>query len=329
MATGRSAAVLPDAGALAEARARLGGVIRHTPLEPSPWLTQETGVAVHLKLECWQLTHSFKLRGALNAIGALDDAARSRGLVTASAGNHGLAVAHAARLHDARATIFVPANAPQTKKTRIRRLGAELREVDGTYDDAAEAARRLAEETGAHPVHAFDDPAVVAGQGTLGLEILEDLPDVREVVVPVGGGGLAAGVGAALRAHAPNARTRGVQSTATRAMHDAFEAGGVVPSPDAPTLCDGLAGETEVGAYERARAALHDLRLVEEAGIGAAIHSLYRHEGIVAEGGGAVGVAALLARTLSLEGPTVVIISGGNIDADRLAKILAEEPWRT
>ena len=317
--------MLPDAAALQSARARLRGVARHTPLEPSEWLSDAAGVPVHLKLECWQVTRSFKIRGAYNAVALLDPEARRAGLVTASAGNHGLAVGHAARLHGAAATIFVPRSAPGTKKARIRSLGAALREVEGTYDDAARAARSFSADTGAHMVHAFDDAAVVAGQGTVGLEVLDDLPDVRVVVVPVGGGGLAAGVGSALRAHAPGARALGVQSTATRAMHDAFEAGRVVPPADEPTLCDGLAGETEQGAYERARSALSDLRLVEESSVGPAIRALYEQEGIVAEGSGAVGVAAVLEGLVALDGPTAVIVTGGNIDGPRLARILVEE----
>lgn len=319
---------LPDAAALNEARARLEGTCRRTPLEASGWLSERVGVPVFLKLECWQVTRSFKLRGALNAISALDDESRERGLVTASAGNHGLAVAHAARLLDAGATIFVPAGAPEIKKSRIRRLGADLREVDGSYDDAARAARAWSRDTGAHLVHAFNDPHVVAGQGTVGLEILDDLPDAGEVVVPVGGGGLAAGVGAAMRAHAAVGRGRGrvlgVQSTATRDMYDAFEAGRVVAGELAPTVCDGLAGETEPAAYERARLALDDLRLVDEARVRPTIRALFENEGIVAEGAGAVGVAALLEGTFPLRGPVVVVVSGGNIDGERLARILTE-----
>lgn len=324
MTTGHRARLLPDASALDEARRRLRGVVRHTPLQPSAWLSERAGVPIHLKLECWQVTHSFKLRGAFNAVAAIDQGDRRRGVVTASAGNHGLAVAHAARVHDAAATIFVPASAPDTKKGRIRRLGADLREVDGNYDEAAVAAREHAAETGARLIHAFADPTVVAGQGTVALEILEDLPEVREIVVPVGGGGLAAGVGAAVAAHAPEVRALGVQSTATRAMYEAFRAGGIVPVNEASTLCDGLAGETEEEAYERARAGLAELRLVDETEVGPAIRALFGREGVVAEGAGAVGVAAILAGTLSLEGPAVVIISGGNIDGTRLARVLGE-----
>jgi len=326
-----SAAALPGLDDLEEAAARLGAVVRRTPLHSSPWLSERAGVPVHLKLECWQVTHSFKVRGAFNAVAGLAPDVRRRGLVAASAGNHGLAVAYAAGLHDATATIFVPMSAPDAKKRRIRELGAELREVEGIYDDAARAARAYARDRGAHLVHAFDDPAVVAGQGTVALEILEELPDVREIVVPVGGGGLAAGVGAAVAARSADVRVLGVQSTATRAMHDAFRAGHTVPSPDAPTLCDGLAGETEPGAYERARTALHHLVLVEEARVGPAIRSLFEREGIVAEGSGAVGVAAVLAGVLSadaparLEGPVAIIVSGGNIDGGRLGRLLLED----
>jgi threonine dehydratase len=320
----RTAPSLPGVQELEEARARLRGIARHTPLHHSPWLSDRAGAPVHLKLECWQVTHSFKVRGAYNAIAALGTARRAGGLTTASAGNHGLAVAHAARLHGTRATIFVPAAAPEAKRSRIRRLGAELREVTGSYDDAAVAAREYAAAAGAHLVHGFNDPAVVAGQGTVGLEIVEDLPDVREVLVPVGGGGLAAGVGAALQAGAPGSRLLGVQSTATRAMYEAFGAGGIAPFEDGSTLCDGLAGETEAESYVRARAALSDLRLVDEAVVGPAIRALFENEGIVAEGSGVVGIAALLAGTWRVTGPVVVVVSGGNIDAGRLSDILKE-----
>lgn len=276
--------VLPDMATLEAARERLRDVVRPTPLHRSGWLSERVGAPVHLKLECWQVTHSFKVRGAFNAVSTMGREEREHGLVTASAGNHGLAVAHAARLHEAAATVFVP--------------------------------------------------AVVAGQGTVGLEILEQLPDVREVIVPVGGGGLIAGVGAAVRAHgdrapasdqAEGARVLGIQTTATRSMYDAFKAGHVVPFTATRTLCDGLAGETEAEAYERAQVAVDDLRLVDDARIGSAIHGLYEQEGLVAEGAGATGVAAVLEGVFPLDGPTVIVISGGNIDGEPLARILLED----
>ena len=318
----------PDRADVERARDRLRGVAYRTPLERSAWLSDAAGVPVHLKLECWQRTRSFKLRGAYNAMAALPEAIRSRGVVTASAGNHGLAVATAAQLLDAGATVYVPEMAPATKKGRIREAGATLREVPGIYDDAAAAARAFADETGAYFLNAFADADVVAGQGTVGLEILDQLPDVATVLVPVGGGGLAAGVGIAVAVRsgaAPGVRVVGVQSTATTAMHAAFAAGRVVPVDDpVATLCDGLAGETEPAAYRRARAVTESIHLVDEGAVAPAIRSLYRREGVITEGSGAVGVAAILAGDVHLEGPVAVVISGGNIDAAVLARILED-----
>ncbi len=314
----------PDARAVFEARVRLAGVARDTPLQHSAWLSDVAGHPVYLKLECWQRTGSFKLRGAYNAVAALTTEARQRGLLTASAGNHGQAVALAARLLGARAVVVVPGSAPETKKRRIRAYGAELREVDGTYDDAAVVAARLARDSGARNIHGFADAAVVAGQGTVGLEILEALPAVRDVLAPVGGGGLIAGLGIIFRALAgQETRILGVQSERTRAMHAAFDAGRVVPTPWEETLCDGLAGEVEPESYARARRVVDAIDLVPEDRVGPAIRALYEHEGVVAEGSGAVGVAALMAGTVELRGPTVVVISGGNIDGSALARILA------
>lgn len=317
-----SATAGPDVRDIYRARERVRRVARRTPLQASSWLSEVAGCEVHLKLECWQRTNSFKIRGAYNAVATLDDATRARGLVTASAGNHGQAVALAARLFDTPATIFVPTNAPETKKTRIRSFGADLRELGDSYDDAAAAARDFSAETGAHYVHAFVDPAVVAGQGTVGLE---ELPDVREIIVPVGGGGLIAGVGLAARSVAPSTRVLGVQSTMTASMHRAFEAGGVVDTPLGETLCDGLAGEVEETSYRRARAVVDRMLLVDEAGVSPAIRALFQREGVVAEGAGAVGVATLLAGGLDLRGPAVVIVSGGNIDVRHLARIFSED----
>src|SRR5690606_34390757 len=197
-----------------------------------------------------------------------------------------------------------------------------------TYDDAEAAAVAHAERTGALFVHAFSDADVVAGQGTVGLEIADDLPGVRTVVVPVGGGGLFAGVGSALRALAPAATLVGVQSVETRAMFDAFAAGRVVDSTITPTLADGLAGCTDRASYERVRALTDTIHLVDEVAIADAMRKLFVHDGIVAEGAGAVGAAAVAAGIVEVEGPAVVIITGGNVDADRFSRILKGEPWR-
>jgi len=306
------------------ARRRLSGVARRTPLERSGWLSAVAGCDVYLKLECWQRTRSFKVRGAYNAVASLGAEARAAGLVAASAGNHGQGVALAAAELGAKATIFVPASAPATKQSRIRALGAELRTVDGIYDDAEAAALAYAEEVGACFVHPFANPLVVAGQGTVGLEIVEDLPTLRSVVVPVGGGGLIAGIGTAVKATAGSVRVLGIQSDQTRAMHAAFEAGRPVDVPPGETLADGLAGGVDASSYERARAVTDEIGLVDEAAIAEAIRELYRREGVVAEGAGAVVVAAVLKGTFELEGPAVLVVSGGNIDAARLAGILGD-----
>ncbi|HEX6693671.1 MAG TPA: pyridoxal-phosphate dependent enzyme [Longimicrobiales bacterium] len=312
----------PDVGDIAAAADRIRGAATRTPLEHSPWLSRVAGAPVYLKLESAQPTRSFKQRGAANAIALLDAGQRARGVVTASAGNHGLAVAYAAARSGVTAKVYVPAGAPSVKKERIRALGAELDETSANYDAAEAAAASWAAANGAHFLHAFSDPAVVAGQGTVGLEILEDLPEVANVIVPVGGGGLAAGVGLVLRGRAPQVRLVGVQSTETRAMYDAYAAGGIVPSPITPTLADGLAGCTDEAAYARLRPLLGRIDLVPEGALLPAIRAAFEMHGIVMEGAAAVGIAALLSGAVHVGGPTAIIITGGNIDGAVLARAL-------
>src|SRR5687767_10129187 len=233
----------PTLSEIYQARRRIMATARRTPLDRSLLLTELTGHDVYMKLECWQRTRSFKMRGAFNAVSSLDPDLRARGLVTASAGNHGQAVALAAREVGARATIYVPNNAPETKKRRIQAFGATINTDCATYDDAQVAAQEYARKVGATFVHAFSDRAVVAGQGTVGVEILEDMPNVKNVIVPVGGGGLIGGIGIAIKSANPDIRVLGVQSTQTAAMFEAFRADRLVNSPIGPTLADGLAGQ--------------------------------------------------------------------------------------
>lgn len=310
--------------AVQRAADRIAGFARRTPLEHSPTLSAAFGAPIHLKLECWQPTRSFKVRGAYNAISQLSASERARGIVTASAGNHGQAVALAARGLGARATVFVPTDAPRTKQDRIRSLGAELRTEAADYDAAERLAQEYAASAGAVFVHAYADPAVIAGQGTVALEILEQLPDVEQVVVPVGGGGLITGAGTVLKALRPTCRVIGVQSVETRAMYDAFRDGAAGDVVITPTLADGLAGCTDEATYRRARRVTDDLVLVEEAAIADAIRMLYEHAGITAEGSAAVAAAAVLTGRISTGALTVLIITGGNIDGTRLARILEE-----
>lgn len=307
------------------AAARLRGRLHPTPLLASGALSEAAGREVWLKLECRQRTGSFKVRGALNALLAMPAEARARGVVTASAGNHGLGVALAAREVGARAVVFVPAGAPATKRRRIEALGADLRLVEGSYDEAHDAAERHAVESGAAYLHAFSDPWVVAGQGTVGLEILTERPEVSAVLVPVGGGGLVGGVGVAARTLAPGCRVIGAQSVATPAMHASLAAGRLTSPPMGETICDGLYGDTDARSVELARRVVDEVVLVEERQVREAIRRLYQEEGVVAEGSGIVAVAALLAGAATLpEGPVAVVVTGGNIDAAVLGEILLE-----
>ena len=310
---------------IAGAHARIAPWVYRTPLEPSPWLSQAAGCEVRLKLECWQRTRSFKVRGALNAVATLSAEERARGLVTASAGNHGQGVAFAARMHGARCLIFVPENASELKVGRMRALGAEVRHAGANYDEAAEAAHAFATGAGAHYVHAFSDPAVVAGQGTVGIEIADELC-VGEALVPVGGGGLIAGLGTALRHGNAEARVFGVQTPPASSMYESFRAGRAVTTGlGEHTIADGLHGGVDQASYERARAVVHEMVLVEESELPGAIRELYRHHGVVAEPSAAVGVALLLSGRLRLRGPVAVVITGGNIDPKRLASFLSAD----
>jgi threonine dehydratase len=316
-------AAFPAAADVLAAARRLRGVARRTPLERSAWLSERAGTDVHLKLETQQRTGSFKLRGAYNAVASLTPEARARGLVTASAGNHGQGVALAASLLGARALVFVPTDAPSAKKRSIARHGAELREVEGGYDAAHHAAEAHAARTGAVFVHSFSDPDLVAGQGTVGLEIFEDLPEVRTILVPVGGGGLVGGIGIVARALGRGVRIVGAQTEETRAMHASLEAGRLVSPPYGPTLCEGLSGDVDARSLALAGEVVDRIVVVAEASVRRAMRRLYEEEGIVAEGSAAVAVAAVLEGAVET-GPAAVVLTGGNVDAARLAAILGE-----
>jgi len=320
----------PALSEIEAARHRVAALARVTPLERSESLSDAHNADIHLKLECWQPTRSFKVRGACNAIALLTPEQRARGIVTASAGNHGQAIALAARTMGVRAIVFVPASAPHIKQDRIRRLGAELRVDQPDYDAAERAALDFAAREEFVFVSAFSDPDVIAGAGTIALELLDQLPSMREVIVPVGGGGLIAGIGIALKTLRPDVRVIGVQSTETRAMHAAFAAGRAVDVEIPPTLADGLSGCTDQATYERARAVVDELVLVEESAIADAIRVLHAHDGVVAEGSGAVGIAALRSGVITVQGPAAFVITGGNIDSHKFAAVLAHkgDTWR-
>jgi len=322
-----STASIPDRAGIEAALAAIRGSIRETPLERSHGLSGIARSDVYLKLENLQRTGSFKVRGALWALARRVEAGEGDRVATASAGNHGLGLAFAAHALGVHATIFVPRHAPRVKRERIRSLGAELRLVEGDYDDAHAEALAHAKREGVPYIHAYSDPDVVTGQGTVALEILASLPDVATVVVPIGGGGLVGGVGGALRAIAPWVRVIGAQSEATRAMHDSWRAGYLIPGEAIPTLCDGLSGDTSEASLRLASEVVNDIVLVTERGVEEAIRSLYLEEGLTVEGSAAVGVAAIReARVTAGDGPTAVVITGGNVDASLLSGILHGDP---
>jgi threonine dehydratase len=300
--------------------------IFRTPLRESFLLSERANTRVFLKLENWQITGSFKVRGAVYRIALMNDAERARGIVTASAGNHALGVAVAARAFGvAPAMIFVPRTAPRAKLDKLREFPVEVRAVGDTYDDAHHAAEKFARDTGATFIHAYDDPRTVAGQGTIGLEILEDLPDVDVILVPVGGGGMIAGIAVAVKSLAPNVQIIGVQPAASPALRDSIRDGKCYEEYDAaPTICDGLAGGIGKIVFEVAlKKMIDDVIVVEESETRSAVRALAETQQLIVEGSGAVGVAALLARKTNLAGKRVaVVISGGNIDVGLLKDIL-------
>jgi threonine dehydratase len=292
--------------AVARARAAGEGIVRRTPVLESQTLSEICGGSIVLKAESLQRTGAFKLRGALAKLAALGEAS-SGGVVCGSAGNHAQSLAFAARARGVRCEVFMPRDAPVAKVEACERLGAIVRPVAGSTDDAIAAAKAHAEAAGHTFVHPFDDPDVIAGQATLGAELLEDVPDLARVVVPVGGGGLAAGVAAAVKAGRPRAQIVGVRvedRSLTIADGIAVKVPGAITGP----LLDRLLDEhVVVGEDDIANAMVH----------------LVERSKLVVEGAGAVGVAALLAGRTSpaADGTTVVVLSGGNVDAGLLAAI--------
>lgn len=313
-----------DLAAIEAARQRLKGAIYETPCPASQTLSELTGTHCYVKLENLQMTGSFKERGAANLLLQLDAAERGRGVVTASAGNHGLAVAfHAARL-GMPATIVMPEWAPLIKVTSARRHGADVHLHGANFDEAYARARELADARGFVFVHPFDDDRVIAGQGTLGLELLEQRPELDAVLVAVGGGGLIAGLSLALKSRRPDVRVIGVEADALPAMQRSLEAGQRVTLPPAPTIADGIAvrqvGERPLAL---ARRYVDSVVTVSEEELANAVLLLLEIEKTVVEGAGAAPLAALVNRPLGLDGAHVVLVlSGGNIDVTMLSRII-------
>lgn len=304
------------------AHRRIAGRIWPTPLMPADI---GGGRPVHLKLECWQRTGSFKVRGAMNAMSLLDGEGRRRGVIAVSAGNHAQGVALAAAEAGTSALIVMPENASRVKVEAVRALGAEVRLVGRDYDEAELALPTVQAETGRALVHPFADPAVVAGQGTVGLEIALERPTVRQVVIPVGGGGLAVGSAVALKALLPGVRVYGVQTEASAPVVASYRAGRHVRVAYGPSLADGLWGDTTDEMVEMCLAHLDGVLEVTEAAVARAMRQLFREQRVVAEGSGAAALAALREGLLPSDVETAAVITGRNVAPELFERVLGGE----
>ena len=307
------------------------GAIDLTPCKYSGFLSRLTGAEIHLKLENLQKTGSFKVRGALTKLRSLTPEERQRGVIAASAGNHAQGVARAAQKLGVRATILMPEPTPITKVEATKFAGAEVILQGDTFDDAMDVARALARERSLTMIHPFDDPAVIAGQGTIGLEMLQQLPRLGAVVVPVGGGGLISGIAIALKELRPTIRVIGVQAEQAASAVLARRVGQVVPLTAIKTIADGIAvkrvGDLTFALMERY---VDDLVSVSDDDIAAAILIYMERIRVMVEGAGAASLAALVGRKVALHGVcTGVVVSGGNIDVQMVAKIIERGLVRT
>jgi threonine dehydratase len=314
------------AGWLADARAAaelLDGVARRTPVETSRALAALVGGDVHLKCENLQRAGSFKIRGAYVRIARLSDAERARGVVAASAGNHAQGVALAASLLGTSATVFMPHGAPLPKVEATRNYGAQVEFCGHTVDEALDEAARFADRTGAVLIHPFDHPDIVAGQATVGLEILERCPDVRTIVVSAGGGGLCSGIAVVTKALAPHVKVVAVQAESAAAFPGSLRAGHPVALPSMATIADGIAvGRPGELTLSMVRAHIDRVVTASEESLSRALLFCLERAKLVVEPAGAAGVAALMDDPAAFEPPVVAVLSGGNVDPVLLVRVL-------
>ena len=308
------------------ARRRIDRLAVRTPVIGSEVLSADAGSTVFLKLENVQCTGSFKIRGAANRLGALSVEERSRGVITVSSGNHGRAVAHVAREMGIRAVVCMSTRVPANKVESIRRRGAEVVLHGESYDAAERRAVELQREEGLTMIPPFDDPLIIAGQGTIGLELLDDVPELDTVVVPLSGGGLLSGIALVLKAADPSIRTIGVSMARAPVMVHSLRAGHPVTVKEEPTLADALAGGIGLEnkyTFSMIQAYVDETALVTEEEIAKAMAFAFEHHHLVIEGGGAVALAAVLFnRVPQLGRQVVVLLSGGNVEAPMLLEIL-------
>ena len=305
-----------------EAREALQGVARVTPLNP----TKSLGKNVYIKCENLQLTGAFKLRGAYNKLRTLSAEERERGVIACSAGNHAQGIALSATKLGMKSVICMPAGAPISKIEATKNYGAEVVLVPGVYDDAAAEAKRLCEEKGYTFAHPFNDPYVMAGQGTIGLEILEQLPEVEQIIVPIGGGGLIAGVACAVKHLKPDCRIIGVQAQGAASMWVSRNNGKITALSSVSTIADGIAVKVPGDlTFELCQKYVDEIVTVKESEIAAAIMTLMEDQKIVSEGAGATTVAAVLfGKVSAADKKTVCLVSGGNVDVTTLSRIITK-----
>lgn len=313
-----------DYNLILDAALRLKKRVRRTELIHAQHFSERLGIPLYFKCENLQRTGAFKIRGALNFMTCQPREALAGGVITASAGNHAQGVAFSADLLGVKAVIYMPESTPPQKVFATREYGAQVMLEGKNFDEACAAALRQAEQSGALFVHPFNDPLVMAGQGTIGLELLEDLPDMANLLVPIGGGGLIAGIACAIKETHPKVRIIGVESAAAPSMRHSLQKGEVITIPIRASLADGIAVKT-VGChtFPVVRDLVDEVVLVEEEEIAQAIVSLLERNKLMVEGAGAVGLAALLNGKLKrLSGKTVVLLSGGNIDVKTIAVVV-------
>jgi threonine dehydratase len=307
-----------------KARQKIANIATKTPLVSSPWLTELVGAPVRLKVESLQTTGSFKIRGAANKMLSLTPDERERGVITVSSGNHGRAVSYVAGQLGVKAVICMSTRVPGNKVEAIRRLGAEVVVHGESYDEADRHALRLQEERGLTMIHPFDDPFTIAGQGTIGLELLEELPEIDTVVAPLSGGGLMAGIALALKSASPAIRTIGVSMDRAPVMYHSLRAGKPIEMAEEDTIADALAGGIGLDnqyTFRMIQEYVDDTVLVSEEEIAAAMAFALEKHHLVVEGGGAVGIAALLRQELEVGRNIVVVVSGSNVELPLLLKV--------
>jgi threonine dehydratase len=319
----------PTISDIGKAAAAISGVALRTPLVASGELSRRAGHEVLLKLEILQPIGAFKIRGAANAVSRLSDEQRRRGIGCCSTGNHGRAVAYAAARAGVRATVCLSSLVPDTKVRAIEALGAEVRRVGHSQDEAQAEIDRLVQREGLTDIPPFDHPDVIAGQGTIALELLEDRPDLAAIIVPLSGGGLISGIAIAAKARKPSIRIVGVSMEHGAAMHESLAAGRPVAVTEVASLADSLGGGIGLGnrwTFAVCRALVDETILVTEQEIYRGMQALFREQKVVTEGAAAVGPAALIAGKLKIDGPTAMIVSGHNVDPDQFLAIASGQP---